>query len=511
MLLADGLTGNDWAVRQLRAWTAAEVGADRDDIHLLEKAGQTWAELAKSKPDIPQLLYNQASTAEATFRAIVRTKGHAAALETQRHNLDLAREAYLKVGDDEEADDALRLQALTNLGNGFDMLGRDLESIEVYDKALAINPAFGMASGNKGVALAHVAHLADGHTSAVLSQAVEALDAALKDRDGIMAASGPSAYATFEATRGRIKITDTGDGDSPHKGHVHSSSPNPWNDPYLDWCRREKLFLHVSLECLREDDEFLDPLFFRRLISDISDAAGPDRIDVLHDAFNAIKQDFIAARYSAWLVSELDSPIRDQASSISARTRFVDSLSYARWGTRVGMGVQAFTAAANLLDKIASFTHLYLSTGRVRDVYFPSLWHPRNQKRKKQMEDAFRQEFEKESFNRGLLALCDLSCDLERKTRLAELIDRRHSATHRFLVVHEWGEDGAATGEFLDRVSWSELLDGLLWQLRTARAALIYLARAVEIRESRLGDEAESEGKVIPTMPAFGAMTEPAD
>ncbi len=417
----------------------------------------------------------------------------------------------MKVGDDKDADDSLRLQALTNLGNGFDMLGRDLESIEVYDKALAINPAFGMASGNKGVALAHVAHLSEGHTSAVLSQAVEALDAALKDRDGIMAASGPNAYATFETTRRRIKITSTTDDDSSHKGHIHSSSTDPWKDPYLDWCRRESLFLHVSLGCLREDDESLDPLYFRRLISDIGDAAGPDRIDVLHDAFNAIKQDFVAARYSAWLVSDPTSPIREQASNVSSRTRFIDSLSYARWGTRVGMGIQAFTAAANLLDKVASFTHLYLSTGRVKDVYFPSLWHPRNQRREKRMEAPFRHEFEKQSFNRGLLALCDLSCDLERKTRLAELIHRRHAATHRFLVVHEWGEDGAATGEFLDRVSWSELLDSLLWLLRTARAALIYLARAVAIRESRLGDEAESEGKVIPTMPAFGAMTEPAD
>jgi hypothetical protein len=175
------------------------------------------------------------------------------------------------------------------------------------------------------------------------------------------------------------------------------------------------------------------------------------------------------------------------------------------------MGIQAFTAAANLLDKIASFTHLYLSTGRVRDVYFPSLWHPRNQKREKQMEPVFRQELEKESFNRGLLALCDLSCDLDRKTRLAELIDRRHSATHRFLVIHEWGENAASPDKLLDRVSWSELIDGLSWQLRTARAALIYLARTVEIRERRLGEEAEAEGKVIPAIPAFGAMTEPAD
>jgi hypothetical protein len=163
-----------------------------------------------------------------------------------------------------------------------------------------------------------------------------------------------------------------------------------------------------------------------------------------------------------------------------------------------------------LLDKIACFTHLYLGTGRVNDVYFSSFWHPRRQRQEKRMEDAFRAELERgDSFNRGLLALCDLSCDLKRKTRLAELIERRHAATHRFLVVHEWEPIEAPSGEFLDRISWSELVEGLTWQLRTARSALIYLVRSIEIGEDRLGKEAESEGTEIPILPTQNAVSEP--
>jgi hypothetical protein len=511
LAFAEELHGIDTAVLQLRAWAAAEIGGDRGDLGLLTKAREMWAAVSEAMPDNPQFLYNEGSTAECAFRAVMRRDGHAAALESERKNLDFAREAYLAVGQDGQADQALRLQALTNLGNSFDTLGRDLEAIEAYDKALAINSGFGMALGNKGMALAHVSHLSDGHSTAVLSQAVEALDAALADREGVVANGGPNAYDTFARLRDGIRFRDGVTKEHEHpKGHVFGAQSEPWKDPYLEWCRREKLFLHVSLGCLGEDDKQLDPLFFHRLIDKIGENGEFDRVGILQDAFNAIKQDFIAARYSAWLVSSPQSPILAQATEASSRTRFLDSLSYARWGTRVGMATQAFAAAANLLDKIACFAHLYLGTGRVKDVYFSSFWHPRGQRQEKRMEDAFRAELERgDRFNRGLLALCDLSCDLERETRLAQLIERRHSVTHRFLVVHEWDPVETPSGEFLDRISWAELIDGLTWQLRTARSALIYLARSVEIREARIGEEAEGEGKVIPILPTQDALSEP--
>lgn len=511
LVFAEDLHGIDTAVLQLRAWTAVEVGGERDDLELLTKARKMWAELSEALPDTPQFLYNEGSTAECAFRAVMRKEGHAAALESERENLNFAREAYLAVGEDERASEGLRLQALTNLANSFDTLGRDLEAIEAYDKALAIDSGFGMALGNKGMTLAQVSHLSDGHSTAVLSQAVVALDAALADREGVIANGGTSAYDTFARVRGGIRVSDGDTGEHEHhEGHVFGAHSEPWKDPYLEWCRREGLFLHVSLGCLGEDDKQLDPLFFHRLIDKIGRDGESDRIAILQDAFNAIKQDFIAARYSAWLVSSQQSPILAQATEVSARTRFLDSLNYARWGTRVGMATQAFGVAANLLDKIACFAHLYLGTGRVKNVYFSSFWHPRGQRKAKRMEEAFRSELERgDRFNRGLLALCDLSCDLERKTRLARLIERRHSVTHRFLVVHEWDPVEAPSGEFLDRVSWGELIEGLTWQLRTARSALIYLARSVEIREGRIGEVAEGEGKVIPTLPTQDALTEP--
>jgi tetratricopeptide (TPR) repeat protein len=498
---AESVEGNPNVVAHLMAWTFSEVGSDTDDLELLGKGAAMWAELAESDPR-SELKYNRANTAEAIFEVAVRSEGHVAALETQREQLDLARQLFSEIGDDAEAGDATRIQALTNLGNSYDLLGRDLDSIQAYDRAIAIDPDFGMAQGNKGVALLGVANLSAGHTPAVLRQAVHALDRALGDRDRVASVGGAKALARFERERGRI--SQKSNGAHPHE-HLDVEA---WKDPYLRWCKERNLFLHVSPECLAEDTELLDPLFFSHLVGG-TDEGGSDRVGVLVDAFDAIKQDYVAARYSAWLVSAPESPIREQAAAASTRTAFLDSLSYARWGVCTGMTMQAFTAATNLLDKVASFVHLYYGTGRVKDVYFSSLWHGRDRKKAKTMDGALAVELTKDNFNRGLLALCDLSCDLDRPTRLNDLVDRRHTATHRFLVAHELGAASApAGGRWLDRVDWEELIDGLVWQLQLSRAALVYLARLVEIREASLDRELPSGDGILAPIPITQARTE---
>lgn len=82
------------------------------------------------------------------------------------------------------------------------------------------------------------------------------------------------------------------------------------------------------------------------------------------------------------------------------------------------------------------------------------------------------------------MALCDLSCDLEQDTPLNRMVERRHSATHRFLTVH-WmlGESGALQHSWLERVEWGDLVEGVHSQLAMARAALVYLACMIDIAE----------------------------
>jgi len=109
--------------------------------------------------------------------------------------------------------------------------------------------------------------------------------------------------------------------------------------------------------------------------------------------------------------------------------------------------------------------------------------------------------------NRGLLALCDISCDLERSTSLNELVERRHAATHRFLVAHNLGQ-GTGRSDWFERVDWSELLEGSVQQLRIARAALVYLARMIDSRESG-DDEGHGDGdpdRPVPEVPLLHSV-----
>jgi hypothetical protein len=89
----------------------------------------------------------------------------------------------------------------------------------------------------------------------------------------------------------------------------------------------------VSLPCLSEDYEELDALYFSGIVVGLDDAEQRQAKDFI-DAFNALKQDFIAARYLLWLADGDESPIREHAAAITARAGYLDTLRYARWGTR---------------------------------------------------------------------------------------------------------------------------------------------------------------------------------
>ncbi len=116
---------------------------------------------------------------------------------------------------------------------------------------------------------------------------------------------------------------------------------------------------------------------------------------------------------------------------------------------------------------------------------------------------------------RGLRALCDLSCDLETDTQLNKLVDRRHTATHRFLTVHRLpGAADEPAGDWLEHVDWHDLVTGAVTLLATARSALIYLARMIDIEERRAArrreEQATESGKatLTPRMPLLRSAPE---
>jgi tetratricopeptide (TPR) repeat protein len=474
----------EFNLRQLQAAMYTDGGRMLKRADFVERGADLWRDLGPdSKADIA---YNLANAELATYEiAVGRGSQFGAGWQKNREHLYTARALFERVATDATARTELRLQALTNAGNAYDNVGRYLDALEYYDRALAIDSRFGMALGNRGVALEHAARLMRDHAPTILMEAAENLDAAIAQPDSILRFGGPQALDWFEKVRGRIrpgKATET-----------KARSRKAWNDPHLEWCRRHELFLHVSHGCLREDTNRLDPLFFRSVITS-TDETGRDRVHRLVDAFDAIKQEYVAARYLLWLATEKRSPVREHSSAMSDRVTFLDSLQYARWGLRTGMATQALAAATNVLDKIASFVHLYLSTGRrVRGVYFEWLWQ---EKDSKPMDAEIAASLAGPNVNMGLLALCDLSSEVRSGTALSKRVHLRHTATHRFLVAHT--EMSPPSDEWFDRVRWPDLVSEVLAQLQVARAAIIYLARMIDGREYVRGKDGTRAEQMIP-------------
>lgn len=483
--LADALVpaqGQEPNVRHLRACVYTDAGIRLKDPDLVQEGVRIWGE--REPHDSVAISYNLASAQVHLWQLAVEKAGLGGAWIDKRCHLHEARRLFSLVAQHREADTELRLQALTDCGNSFDNVGRYLDALDCYDRALKLDSSFGMAAGNRGMTFLKVAPLMGGHEAHVQLQAASDLDIAVSDKDRVVRCGGQSALGTFKRLRTGLLVTE----DSHHS----ATEPYPQlGDPHLDWCLRNQLFLHISPDCIRAGSETLDAVTFKSISLSLAEGEVLDRANEIVDAFNTIKQDYIVARYLVWLAAAEDSPIQGQARTITRRTSFWDSLNYTYWGVRPGIGIQALKVTLDTLDTIAAFVHLYFRTGRgVRDIEFRTLPYA-NRSSKKVLAPSLAEALKRPEQNRGLAALFDLSAELDEQSTspLKRLVQRRHAATHRFFSVHI---DGAPdSSDWTERLSWPELLEESLESLRITRRAILYLAQMIHIHESAT-DEPDS-------------------
>ena len=241
---------------------------------------QRGAELFRGlKPESdPSIAYNLGNAEMDIWLLSQVQKGFPAAWEQDRQHLKLAHTNLDRVGYEESNPHQLRLQGLTNAANSYDSVGRDLDALDRYDEAIGIDPSFGMAHGNRGIAIRHTAPFMAEHAAAVINDAANSLNFAIENKENVLRYGGPSALQWFERECAALP--------KPRK----RVRKNPrWKDPYLAWCYEHKLFLHVSHSCLGSGTVNLDPASFRSLSSGFSHEERQRIINLL-DGFNAVKQ-----------------------------------------------------------------------------------------------------------------------------------------------------------------------------------------------------------------------------
>jgi tetratricopeptide (TPR) repeat protein len=310
--------GTPSLILQLRAAAHSTLRNDRPSLLEAEAA---WRKLG---PESSTVAFQLASTLQDLVELRARDEGRTAVIEHEAKRLREARLLYERVGHDEDAEPILRIQSWVNLGNAFDFMGRDVDALPCYQRAIALDADFGMALGNYGMALLSIAPFMGGHQGHVVADAALALDRSLADEGRVIEIGGPSALATFRRQRAAIR------GSSPNQDEAIDHARPNFSDPHLRWAYRHGLLLHISPECLQDDDQIVDPLHLGTMTVGIDDAS-QTRLKRLQDAFNVVKQDYISVRYSLWLASDPETPIRAHTQELSARGRFVNTRGYARW------------------------------------------------------------------------------------------------------------------------------------------------------------------------------------
>ncbi|NJD69048.1 MAG: hypothetical protein C3F12_07805 [Candidatus Methylomirabilota bacterium] len=389
-------------------------------------------------------------------------------------------------------------QIYTNLGNCFSHIGRFVEALWYYDKALGIVPDFGMAQGNKAITLSDYARTLydNGHTSIFLREAHSLLKSAVEHP------LEPDAREAF--TRGKNRIESFLRPDflsTPTDLDNFPMGKNEEEKAYRAWCLRERLFLNPL------NDLGNYPIANRDILTAPSIVVGLNEGPYYPALFNALKQEYVSARFLLYAGIEAAGPHFSDRDVLLYNT-----LDYPAYGLATEQVKIAFRMAYSIFDKVAFFLNHYLGLQiPERQIYLKTIWF-NNGKKNGDLLSRFKS---KENWPmRGLYWLSkDLFCDDEGFREAIEpdaraLNEYRNHLEHKYLKLHmdEW----AGPLAFQDTVG-KAMTDSLAFSvyrrdfemsaisiMRLARAALIYLSLGVHTEEHHRAKGRDFNNMVMP-------------
>ena len=395
-------------------------------------------------------------------------------------------------------------QVFTNLGNLLSEVGRFIEAQVCWNAALALQPRFKMALGNRGRGrLWYAKALYDnGHQTVFLRHAVADLDAALTSPHDDSLGPDASARKGFQKHRDAIKKqlpkVELRKGARMKEFSVGESEQEV---RYRNWCLGNRLFLNPLNDLGRHSVAARDILTTPSMFVAIGE--GPH----YQGFYNQMKQEFVAAR---WLCYEGLNARKPHFSDKDVT--LYNTLDYPCYSLAVERVKLAFRGAYSLLDKIAFFLNHYLGLKiPEKRVYFKTFWYSAQDRRK-----GLRPEFVN-CPNWPLRGLFWLSKDLfEDKPGFRECLEPdaqeldaiRNHAEHKYLKLHDrmWRgptpADDPFYGHSTDSLAASfyrqDFEAKALRLLTMARAALIYLSLAIHSEEAKREGARPKKGLVMP-------------
>lgn len=365
-----------------------------------------------------------------------------------------------------------QLQVLTNLGNLMSVLGRTVEAIGYFDRALARYPKFGMALGNRGQVFATYSNYDydEGHRAMFLSQARDDFTAALNQDLEVNARPFFAAHAARLDSQGFREGLRRFDLDGFDLGADEAEQK------FRRWILQERLYVNTLNDLGPHPVAATDFLHLPTMVTSVAFGT------TFHGFFNQLKQEFAAAR---WLAFEA---LHDARPSMADNgVRLVNARDGAVFGLRLEKLKYAFRSAYSILDKVAVFLNAYLDLGlpphkvTLRTVWFEDSkgatrrLNPKIPVRNLPLRGLF--WLAKDFSETGSEFVAAMEPDAQ------DLVRVRNRLEHQFLRVtsatsHSWSKYLA-----LD-LSKELLMSRTMRLLRRSRAALIYLVLAIHTREN---------------------------
>jgi len=400
--------------------------------------------------------------------------------------LDKVKIYLRKALNSEIKDLSLLTDIFGNLGNCFDYLGRSIDALECYDKALNIDPNHGMAVGNKGIALFSYSKLMHNREIMFLIEAYHLL------LEGIELGVYPEAENTFRIYIDKIKKQIPQKNlEKPLKhSEINIITENDFEKFLIEFCLKHRLYLNLCNFCQRCDLAMGDPIAIKMMIIKTKDNESHPRTDpyLRSSAYlNQIKQDYITARFL--LITSRYKKLN--LTFVDKNVKIIDTLDYSMHNIYIELMKTSFTIFYNILDKIAYFINDYVKLNiKPESVNFRRIWYT-NYKNKIINKKI------KNTENLSLNALFDLHRDFE-SGPYCNLRKTRNALTHRFIHIKVFqGQEDAEN--MLENTFFNLTLE--LAQL--VRNAIMYLLHFVYIEEKK------KEIKLNKKLPSLEALELP--
>jgi len=353
-----------------------------------------------------------------------------------------------------------------NMANLLDSVGRSIEAIEYYDKALSINPNFGMALANKGMSLKYYARLTGdrwvthykdsynlmklGLDKGVYKEAEEIFLKHIKEMEK---------YVDFNKCKDICNLKT-----------LNITSESDLEKFSKEFCIKHKLYLNLCNHCQKCNSALGDDMAINKMIISVEIPLENDPFLKLSSFINEIKQNYITARFLL-IQSRFND---DTLNFVDKDVTIVDTLNYVENNIYVQLVKFAFKNMFDILDKIAIFINEYLKMDKKeRYIDFNSIWYENSDRKREKIHNKI---LETNNFN--LNALFNIYLDLN-NGRYEELVEIRHALTHRFLDVYWMGDNS------IQSMSEEYLVEQTIRIAKVVRNAIIYLLSFVDLEESK--------------------------